>query len=348
MLAAVTFAIVASACSAAQIPARDGLSALEAAQSAPSREFLYVGSRSGITQYDVTNGKLVRTIRGSDGPLAFDRSGNLYASLGSCIGAAACIGVYAPGMATPERRFNETALGQSVTAMAFHGSDALYVTNGGPNHGEQFGDVTAYEPESGRLVRAIVNTINGPTGFAFDRSGNLYVCNAGGGVGVYAPSGSTPVRTIAMPRGEHPAALAFDASDNLYVASVPQDRSMPGSIREYAPGGSEPVLTIARGIFQADGLAFDGVGNLYVSNAGAARRGWVSVYVAGSSHELRRIDPPSANTPSGLALDSTGRLYVTWSRNAFVGVYAAQSTTLIRSIESGIESFPAAPVIGPR
>ena len=110
--------------------------------------------------------------------------------------------------------------------------------------------------------------VSGPTGLAFDSAGNLYVANninntierfTPGGVGsVFASTGVS-----------HPYGLAFDSAGNLYVANNPGTGELAGdnTIERFTPGGVGSVFAnFGPGESSGPtGLAFDSVGNLFVT-----------------------------------------------------------------------------------
>jgi DNA-binding beta-propeller fold protein YncE len=181
-----------------------------------------------------------------------------------------------------------------------------------------------------------------PYDLAFDALGNLYVCNFGGGTvsklsplgaittlatGLDRPAGvainnatgevfvaefgadrvvkigiNLEISTFAATVG--PDSLAFDSLGNLYTANLKTDLT-GDSVTKIDPFGNSSIF--ASGINTPNGLAFDGAGNLFVSN------------LQGDS--ITRIDPlgnvslwaTSASLldgPAAIAFDSMGDLYV--------------------------------------
>jgi sugar lactone lactonase YvrE len=93
-------------------------------------------------------------------------------------------------------------------------------------------------------------SVQGPTGLAFDRLGNLFVSTAGnpGGDAIlkFTPGGaeSTIATNLNNPRG-----IAFNTKGKLFVAELNQ--SGPGDILEFTSRGNERV--VASGIGDANG-----------------------------------------------------------------------------------------------
>lgn len=177
---------------------------------------------------------------------------------------------------------------------------------------------------------------NRPTGLALDRSGNVYIADAGN----YVIRKMTPdhvVTTLAGTPGvpghaDGPGGsatfsqvygLAVDASDNVYV----RDARL---LRKITPDGTVSTLSADLGYLTPYGLAVDGTGNLYVSGDHAVLKvdptsgatttlaGIPSEYVHGAEAWIRSI-PGSADgvgasarfrSPEGLAVDADGTVFV--------------------------------------
>ena len=161
-----------------------------------------------------------------------------------------------------------------------------------------------------------------PLGMEFDRWGNLYVANFGGGsILKYEPpfnSGSVPDRTFQVCGGQ-PAgcglnSITFDRHDDLYVSD-----SFGGNIFRIDLGknGTGAVSTFVshdllkpgnHGFppFGANGLAFDAKGAfLYVANTADDRILKVNVATKAVATFAESI-----NGADGIAFDSKGRLWV--------------------------------------
>ncbi len=185
---------------------------------------------------------------------------------------------------------------------------------------------------------------------AFDGIGNLYVTDAvNNSVVVFAAGASgaaTPTATIAGGNTglDKPSGIAVDANGKIYVTNlgVPTIAKPTGNsvtiFSAGATGNVAPAITISGSNTSLDtpnGLALDSKGNIYVANEGSTinAAGSVTVYPAGSTGNAT----PSAtiagttsgvNIPHAVALDSSGKIYVTDanSNNPSVTVYAAGAT----------------------
>ncbi len=213
------------------------------------------------------------------------------------------------------------------------------------------GTLTANAPPgySGDGAQASNAQVNLPSGIAVDASGNIYIADMHNGrirkirtdgvivtiagVGDGAWSGDTgPAARAQLFR---PSATAIDAAGNLYIADTGNNR-----VRMVTPGGA--VTTFAgngvaghsgdRGaatsaqINAPAGVAVDGLGNLYVSEAAAVRKvatSGIITTVAGNGSAGYSGDGGSAasaqlNRPSGLAVDSQSNLFIADTYNGRV------------------------------
>jgi uncharacterized protein (TIGR03437 family) len=153
-----------------------------------------------------------------------------------------------------------------------------------------------------------------PEGVAADGAGNLFIAESR--VRQVNPAGIISTVASYVSSG-----VAVDSSGNLYVAVT----SGGGSIVKIAPGGSASVLTALPSTAYGgpDGIAIDGSGNVWyswrstsgdvVSRISAS--GAVSVVAGSGAFSSSLGDGGQAtkaylNEPRGLAVDSTGNLYI--------------------------------------
>ena len=183
-----------------------------------------------------------------------------------------------------------------------------------------------------------------PTGIAIDAAGTLYVVDWGSDrIRKITPKGE--VSTLAgseegfadgqgsAARFSHPFGIAIDAEGNLYVADSGNNR-----IRKITPEGEVSTLAGSGKLFAvgsfADGqgnaarfkwplgIAIDMAGNLYVADTFNNRirkvtlKGEVST-LAGSEQGFSDGQGSTAqfNSPSSIAVDTAGNLYVADSTN---------------------------------
>jgi len=207
------------------------------------------------------------------------------------------------------------------------------------------------------------NDILAPTGVALDSSGKIYVANGSADrqvsntVTIYAPgsnAATAPVASIGWDyRGtdkaeiSSPFAVAIDKEGKVYVANQGGGYNFDGSITVYSAGSTGNVAPVAMiagsktgdntGLNSPNGLALDAANKLYVLNefGSAGQGGHITIYPPGASGNIApeaTIADASGgghtqlNSPSGLALDSGGNIYVTNDGGSgSVTVYAAGS-----------------------
>lgn len=209
-----------------------------------------------------------------------------------------------------------------------------------------------------------------PRGIALDSSANIYVANADGGalnngsVTIF-PAGSrgnvTPTATIAFNGGldltglSLPEGLALDVDSNVYATNA-GNYLIPGNDLTIYPAlgdsigtlNEAPMITIGgSGTSQTElaapsAIALDTAGRIYVTNSsgGPSQTGSVTVYSsignsAGTLNEAPIASISGADTalsrPDGIALDSTGNIYVANFGEFQNGTYGPSSITVYPS-----------------
>jgi sugar lactone lactonase YvrE len=169
--------------------------------------------------------------------------------------------------------------------------------------------VWAFAPDGTRSVFAS-SGLNGPSGLAFDASGNLYVASYNNSIIMkFSPQG---VGTAFASTGlNHPAAMAFDSAGNLFVANGgaydPISQQYHSYIEKFTPGGIGSLFVDATGR-DPSALVFDRSGNLY-----AAYRGNQPQIVRFSQNGVGSVFASTGReSAQGLAFDSTGNLYASY------------------------------------
>ena len=208
-----------------------------------------------------------------------------------------------------------------------------------------------------------------PAGLAVDESGMIFVADSynhtirrvtpGGEVstvaGLAGTNGSSD-GTGATARFSYPAGLQVDGSGNIYVA----DHSNY-TIRKITPGGVVSTFAGSAGVYGSNdgvgsaatfatvsGLAFDGIGNLYVADEGNSRirkitPGAAVTTLAGGGSAPGSEDGTGAAArfryPSGIAATAAGELYVADTDNLTVRHIdtAAAVTTLAGQVSAGAD-----------
>lgn len=183
-------------------------------------------------------------------------------------------------------------------------------------------------------------TFTYPTAMAVDSAGNVYVVDSANVAG-YSDSESSlrkisPTGVVTTVDIGDPClitGIAVDGGGNVYATCHDNNILIvnpAGVVTEFAgspSGGSADGTGTAAGFTRPIGIAIDTSGNLYVADTGndTIRKiapGGVVTTVAGSAGMLGNADGTGAaarfNDPMGIAVDSSGNLYVTDSGNRVV------------------------------
>ncbi len=299
----------------------------------------YVDNNGSIDVYAGHGTKRIRRIRGAEGAMTFDASGNLYSGQLKYLNSGGRVLVYAPGTSSPKYIIKKGIVDPQV--LAADTADNLYVANTAHN------DIVVYAPAGAEPSRTITvaTGLSAPEALAFDSSGNLYAANSWGStVTVYGPESNEVLRTIT--RGiVTPMALTFDRDGNLYVANYEGTpggvNTDNGAVTVYAPGAANPHLTISKGIHGWNySLGFDRSKNLYVASGCYNHNNPISVYAHGSASLLRTISK-GIYYPCAIALDASGSLYVANYGANSVGVFPSGGSAPSRTIRNGL-NYPDA------
>jgi uncharacterized protein (TIGR03437 family) len=197
-------------------------------------------------------------------------------------------------------------------------------------------------------------------GIAVDKPGNIYFGDghrvrrvakdgtittvAGGGTNVPGDGGRATLASLGTVKG-----LAFDSSGNLYFCEGNRVRklTLDGTLTTYAGIGSNGFsgdngLAIAAQLSKPSGLAFDAQGNLYVADGDVftvvshirmiTLGGKITTIAGGGTKTPDDGAAPltlELGVPSGLAVDSSGAVYVYSPINGYLMKFSGGSTTLI-------------------
>lgn len=169
---------------------------------------------------------------------------------------------------------------------------------------------------NGQNRPAIQAPLGSVTGVAVDAAGNVYLSDAGNALVLKVSSDG--ILTVVTSGITYPGALARDSSGNLYVLDQ-QASGLEGVVRKVDATGAVTLVN-AGPLSRASGLAVDSSGNLFIADTGNAvvkrltPSGAVTT-VAGNGQCAATGDGGPATQaslcePYGLAVDSTGNLYI--------------------------------------
>ena len=186
---------------------------------------------------------------------------------------------------------------------------------------DTFGNVYVADNGWGRIqkitpggkITTVARALDGPDGLAVDSGGNLYVDQANDVVEMISPQGMTT--TLSSFPSDTMAGVAVDGAGNVYVADN-------NKIYKAPPNGTATNWVTNGVTFSSPtGVAVDSSNNVFVADTGDDRiimitQAGLATDIAGTNNP---VNPGSSNaigtnatfrSPSGLAVDGAGNLYI--------------------------------------
>lgn len=200
------------------------------------------------------------------------------------------------------------------------GQPLLYISDDDSNATDIF-PLTG--PNQGQLG-SISTDMSYPWALSVDSNNSLYVANSGNGtVTVYPYGSSTPSMTYSKALSRPLYALA-DSVGHVYVSGI--NGHPRHNLVEYNAGTNVPIAH-RRLAEEADGMALDAQGNLYV--AYRLKRTVFAATIAefGPGLTHKRVLGMTIDQPQGLLVDSSGNIVVVQSASDNIEVFPPGATT---------------------
>ncbi len=238
--------------------------------------------------------------------------------------------------------------------VAVDSSGNLYVADFGNSRVEKFTSTGTYVTQWGSYGFG-PGQFDTPRGVAVDSSGNVYVTDYGGrGVEKFTSTGTyiTQWGSYGSSNGQFkgPSDVAVDSDGNVYVVDsgnvrVEKFTSTGTYVTQWGSYGSGPGQ-----FFGAEGIAVDSSGNVYVADERNNRvekftntGTYVSQLGCATGACTAGSAPGQFNGPTGVAVDSSGNVYVADRNNNRVEIFGDTTTTTTAT--SGIPGFPVESIL---
>jgi sugar lactone lactonase YvrE len=196
-------------------------------------------------------------------------------------------------------------------------------------HGIGTGSAVQVLPGGESAIGAGLKT---PSQVAVDAAGNTYVADSGlGAVEMYPKGYGSTVATATVGKGlTAPTGVAVDGAGDVFIADSGNVIEVPNGTSGLNAAGQ---LTLKSGLGTRLNLAADGGGHLYISDPDNHRV--VKLGNLGGSFGLlgqTETDLTGFNSPSAVAVDASGNLYVADGSNLIEVTPAGVQSTLLSSL----------------
>jgi len=228
---------------------------------------LFVGSYGGQNITEIPSGGspgVFATGLGYPTGLAFDGSGDLFAD--DQFGGE----IYEYKNTGGTLSSTPTTFASSLTQpniMAFNNAGSLFVNINGTS-------IEEFTPGSGSSI--YLSGLNGASGLAFDKNGDLFLALVNGGgstsgtIQEYFAGGGSTTYASGL---NYPVGLAFNAAGDLFVTGG----NNADTITMITPGKIQSPYT-ASGLDQPTSIAFDNAGDMFVASQGSAGNGNITEF----------------------------------------------------------------------
>jgi len=181
-------------------------------------------------------------------------------------------------------------------------------------------------------IGCISTPVNSSHGLYVDRGGNVYVANGNNTVTVYAPGSLTPSATYFVGKAGPMYPIA-DGHGNVFVSTN------QGTVVEFLHDRASPYRTLQTQGYEADGMAFDRNGNLYVTYRTAYLSGGIETFAPGSTQGT--VLGMEVIQPQGIVVTTDGTIIVVETGRADgVYVFAKGTQNPEQTLRLGIHDTP--------
>lgn len=208
--------------------------------------------------------------------------------------------------------------------MAIDASGNIYVCNYNNGTISEYNSSGTYVGKFGTGI-----AFSNPCGLVFDSSGNCYVMDTGAGK-IYKLNSSGAYQSTIVTGLGHPLGIAIDGSNNIYIATYNTGTNV-SSVTKYNTTGTLLLTLPNTNMNQADGVAVDASGNIYVLNRAtnfATPNSLGNVTEYNSSGTYIGVFSSGYNDPLALSIDPSGNVFVADSHNNQVRIYSSAGVLL--------------------